>query len=176
MGKRRRVAERRKTKQPAVLGGVIAVAVVGGALGAYSLYGSGASADEGTTATTRKAVKTGPLSAAEVSMASTAFLNAWQGGDVTAAAAATDDSAAATTTLTGFGKDAHVSDVTLTGGKRSGADVPFTVKAKVTYKGMTKPLSYTSKLTVVRGPRTAWRRSAGSRPWSTRTSRTATGW
>ncbi|WP_328669570.1 penicillin-binding transpeptidase domain-containing protein [Streptomyces sp. NBC_00328] len=151
MGKRRRVAERRKTKQPAVLGGVIAVAVVGGALGAYSLYGSGASADEGTTATTRKAVKTGPLSAAEVTMASTAFLNAWQSGDVTAAAAATDDSAAATTTLTGFGKDAHVSDVTLTGGKRSGADVPFTVKAKVTYKGMTKPLSYTSKLTVVRG-------------------------
>ncbi|WP_329300156.1 penicillin-binding transpeptidase domain-containing protein [Streptomyces sp. NBC_00659] len=151
MGKRRRVAERRKTKQPAVLGGVIAVAVVGGALGAYSLYGSGASADEGTTATTRKAVKTGPLSAAEVTMASTAFLNAWQSGDVTAAAAATDDSAAATTTLTGFGKDAHVSDVTLTGGKRSGADVPFTVKAKVTYKGMTKPLSYSSKLTVVRG-------------------------
>ncbi|MFF3419897.1 penicillin-binding transpeptidase domain-containing protein [Streptomyces sp. NPDC002698] len=151
MGKRRRVAERRKTKQPAVLGGVIAVAVVGGALGAYSLYGSGASADEGTTATTRKAVKTGPLSAAEVSMASTAFLNAWQNGDVTAAAAATDDSAAATTTLTGFGKDAHVSDVTLTGGKRSGADVPFSVKAKVTYRGMTKPLSYTSKLTVVRG-------------------------
>jgi hypothetical protein len=150
VGKRRRVAERRKTKQPAVLGGVIAVAVVGGALGAYSLYGSGASADEGTTATTRKAVKTGPLSAAEVTMASTAFLNAWQSGNVTAAAAATDDSAAATTTLTGFGKDAHVSDVTLTGGKRSGADVPFTVKAKVTYRGMTKPLSYTSKLTVVR--------------------------
>uniref|UniRef100_A0AAU3I038 Penicillin-binding transpeptidase domain-containing protein n=1 Tax=Streptomyces sp. NBC_01393 TaxID=2903851 RepID=A0AAU3I038_9ACTN len=150
MGKRRRVAERRKTKQPAVLGGVIAVAVVGGALGAYSLYGSGASADEGTTATTRKAGRTGPLSAAEVSMASTAFLNAWQNGNVTAAAAATDDSAAATTTLTGFGKDAHVSDVTLTGGKRSGADVPFTVKAKVTYRGMTKPLSYTSKLTVVR--------------------------
>ncbi|MEU9140549.1 penicillin-binding transpeptidase domain-containing protein [Streptomyces sp. NPDC048404] len=149
MGKRRRVAERRKTKQPAVLGGVIAVAVVGGALGAYSLYGGGASA-EGITATTRKAVKTGPLSAAEISMASTAFLKAWQSGDVTRAAAATDDSAAATTTLTGFGKDAHISDVTLTGGKRSGADVPFTVKAKVTYRGLTKPLSYTSKLTVVR--------------------------
>ncbi|MEY2245874.1 penicillin-binding transpeptidase domain-containing protein [Streptomyces sp. BF23-18] len=149
MGKRRRVAERRKTKQPAVLGGVIAVAVVGGALGAYSLYGSGASA-EGITATTRKAVKTGPLSAAEISMASTTFLKAWQSGDVTRAAAATDDSAAATTTLTGFGKDAHISDVTLTGGKRSGADVPFTVKAEVTYRGLTKPLSYTSKLTVVR--------------------------
>ncbi|MFE9878037.1 penicillin-binding transpeptidase domain-containing protein [Streptomyces sp. NPDC005784] len=150
MGKRRRVAERRKTKQPAVLGGVIAVAVVGGAFGAYSLYGSGAAAEEGTTATTRKAVKTGPLSAAEISMASTAFLTAWQSGDVTRAAAATDDSAAATTTLTGFGKDAHISGVTLTRGKPSGADVPFSVKATVTYKGRTKPLAYTSKLTVVR--------------------------
>ncbi|MFF3410835.1 penicillin-binding transpeptidase domain-containing protein [Streptomyces sp. NPDC002742] len=150
MGKRRRVAERRKTKQPAVLGGVIAVAVVGGAFGAYSLYGSGAAADDGTTATTRKAVRTGPLSAAEVSMASTAFLTAWQSGDVTRAAAATDDSAAATTTLTGFGKDAHISGVTLTRGTPSGADVPFTVKATVTYKGRTKPLAYTSKMTVVR--------------------------
>ncbi|MEV8035834.1 penicillin-binding transpeptidase domain-containing protein [Streptomyces sp. NPDC086182] len=150
MGKRRRVAERRKTKQPAVLGGVIAVAVVGGAFGAYSLYGSGAAADDGTTATTRKAVRTGPLSAAEVSMASTAFLTAWQSGDVTRAATATDDSAAATTTLTGFGKDAHISGVTLTRGTPSGADVPFTVKATVTYKGRTKPLAYTSKMTVVR--------------------------
>jgi hypothetical protein len=150
VGKRRRVAERRKTKQPAVLGGVIAVAVVGGAFGAYSLYGSGAAADDGTTATTRKAVRTGPLSAAEVSMASTAFLTAWQSGDVTRAATATDDSAAATTTLTGFGKDAHISGVTLTRGTPSGADVPFTVKATVTYKGRTKPLAYTSKMTVVR--------------------------
>ncbi|WP_405916878.1 penicillin-binding transpeptidase domain-containing protein [Streptomyces sp. NBC_00728] len=150
MGKRRRVAERRKTKQPAVLGGVIAVAVVGGAFGAYSLYGSGAAAEDGITATTRKAVRTGPLSAAEVSMASTAFLTAWQSGDVTRAAAATDDTAAATTLLTGFGKDAHISAVTLTRGKPSGADVPFNVKATVTYKGRTKPLAYTSKMTVVR--------------------------
>jgi Cell division protein FtsI/penicillin-binding protein 2 len=150
VGKRRRVAERRKTKQPAVLGGVIAVAVVGGAFGAYSLYGSGAAAEDGITATTRKAVRTGPLSAAEVSMASTAFLTAWQSGDVTRAAAATDDTAAATTLLTGFGKDAHISAVTLTRGKPSGADVPFNVKATVTYKGRTKPLAYTSKMTVVR--------------------------
>jgi hypothetical protein len=150
VGKRRRVAERRKTKQPAVLGGVIAVAVVGGAFGAYSLYGSGAAAEDGITATTRKAVRTGPLSAAEVSMASTAFLTAWQSGDVTRAAAATDDTAAATTLLTGFGKDAHISAVTLTRGKPSGADVPFGVKATVTYKGRTKPLAYTSKMTVVR--------------------------
>jgi hypothetical protein len=150
VGKRRRVTERRKTKQPAVLGGVIAVAVVGGAFGAYGLYGSGAAADDGTTATTRKAVKTGPLSASEVGLASSAFLTAWQHGDVSAAAAATDDSAAATTTLTGYGKDARITGVTLTRGKPTGADVPFTVKATVTYKGTSKPLTYESKLTVVR--------------------------
>ncbi|MFD8734826.1 penicillin-binding transpeptidase domain-containing protein [Streptomyces sp. NPDC059618] len=150
MGKRRRVAERRKTKRPAVLGGVIAVAVVGGALGAYSLFGGDAAAGAGITASTRKAVKTGPLSASEVTMASTAFLTAWENGDVARAAAATDDSAAATTVLTGFAKDGHISAVTLTGGTHTGAEVPFTVKATVTYKGLTKPLSYTSKLTVVR--------------------------
>ncbi|PBC63098.1 penicillin-binding protein [Streptomyces sp. Tue6028] len=150
MGKRRRVAERRKTKQPAVLGGVIAVVVVGGAFGVYSLYDGGAAADEGSQATTRKAVKTGPLSAAEVHKASTAFLTAWQSGDVAKAAAATDDSASAATTLTGYAKEAHITGVTLTGGTRSGAAVPFSVKATVTYKGKTKPLAYESKLTVVR--------------------------
>ncbi|WP_432189701.1 penicillin-binding transpeptidase domain-containing protein [Streptomyces sp. Tue6028] len=150
MGKRRRVAERQKTKQPAVLGGVIAVVVVGGAFGVYSLYDGGAAADEGSQATTRKAVKTGPLSASEVHKASTAFLTAWQSGDVAKAAAATDDSAAAATALTGYAKEAHITGVTLTGGTRSGAAVPFSVKATVTYKGKSKPLAYDSKLTVVR--------------------------
>ncbi|WP_028804882.1 penicillin-binding transpeptidase domain-containing protein [Streptomyces sp. 142MFCol3.1] len=150
MGKRRRVAERRKTKQPAVLGGVIAVVAIGGAFGVHSLYDGGAAADEGSRATTRKAVKTGPLSAAEVHKASAAFLTAWQSGDVAKAAAATDDSASAATALTGYAKEAHITGVTLTGGTRSGAAVPFSVKATVTYKGRSKPLAYESKLTVVR--------------------------
>ncbi|MFD4409749.1 penicillin-binding transpeptidase domain-containing protein [Streptomyces sp. NPDC058476] len=151
MGKRRRVAERRKTKQPAVLGGVIAVVVAGGAFGAYSLYGGGAAAeDRASTTADHKAVKKGPPSAAEVRTTSAAFLTAWQSGDIAKAAAATDDSAAATTALTGYTKDAHLTGVTLTSGKRSGADVPFTVKATVTYQGKSKPLTYESKLTVVR--------------------------
>ncbi|MFF1810100.1 penicillin-binding transpeptidase domain-containing protein [Streptomyces sp. NPDC058251] len=151
MGKRRRVAERRKTKQPAVLGGVIAVVVAGGAFGAYSLYGGGAAAeDRASTTADHKAVKKGPPSAAEVRTTSAAFLTAWQSGDIAKAAAATDDSAAATTALTGYTKDAHLTGVTLTSGKRSGAAVPFTVKATVTYQGKSKPLTYESKLTVVR--------------------------
>ncbi|MET7742358.1 penicillin-binding transpeptidase domain-containing protein [Streptomyces sp. NPDC005385] len=150
MGKRRRVAERRSTRQPAVIGGVIAVVVAGGAFGAYSLYGGSAAGDDTSTGTAHTKVKTGPLTATEIHTASTAFLTAWQKGDVAEAAAATDDSASATAALTGYGKDAHISGVTLTGGKPSGTDVPFTVKATVGYKGTSKPLTYSSKLTVVR--------------------------
>ncbi|MFD3926893.1 penicillin-binding transpeptidase domain-containing protein [Streptomyces sp. NPDC058614] len=152
MGNRRRVAERKTRKpKPAVLGGVIAVVVAGGAFGAYSLYGGDAAAeDRTTTAADQKAVKTGPLSATEVTTAATKFLTAWQSGAVTTAAAATDDSAAAKTLLTGYTKDAHITGVTLTSGTRSGAVVPFSVKGTVTYKGTSKPLSYESKLTVVR--------------------------
>ncbi|MFJ6507324.1 penicillin-binding transpeptidase domain-containing protein [Streptomyces sp. NPDC091879] len=150
MGKRRRVAERPRTRQPAVIGGVIAVVVAGGAFGAYSLYGGGAAGDDTSAGGAHTTVRTGPLSTTEIHTASTAFLTAWQKGDVAGAAAATDDSASATTVLTGYGKDAHITGVTLTGGKPSGTDVPFTVKATVGYKGTSKPLTYSSKLTVVR--------------------------
>ncbi|MEU9283751.1 penicillin-binding transpeptidase domain-containing protein [Streptomyces sp. NPDC048275] len=152
MGNRRRVAEQRKKTKPAVIGGLIAVVVVGGgAFGAYSLYGGGAAAGERTaTAADEQAVKTGPPSATEVTKLTNRFLTAWQSGDVAKAAAATDDSAAAETALTGVTKDAHITGVKLTAGKASGASVPFSVKATVTYKGKSKPLAYESKLTVVR--------------------------
>ncbi|MEV7341395.1 penicillin-binding transpeptidase domain-containing protein [Streptomyces sp. NPDC093544] len=153
MGNRRRVDEGKSKKaKPAVLGGVIAVVIAGGAFGAYSLYGGDAAAEDRASSTTadEKAVKTGPLSATEVTTAATKFLTAWQSGDVTTASAATDDSAAAKTLLTGYTKDAHITGVTLTSGTRSGAVVPFSVKGTVTYKDTSKPLSYESKLTVVR--------------------------
>ncbi|SOD85982.1 penicillin-binding transpeptidase domain-containing protein [Streptomyces sp. Ag109_G2-15] len=149
MGKRRRVAERRKTR-PAVLGGMIAVVVVGAGFGVYALYDGGAAADERTSAADHKAVKTGPLTAAEVRTASTRFLTAWQQGRATEAAAATDDPAAATTLLTGYTKDAHLKGVTLKTGTATGAKVPFSVKATVAYQSLSKPLAYDSSLTVVR--------------------------
>ncbi|GDY85254.1 hypothetical protein SAVCW2_44530 [Streptomyces avermitilis] len=120
MGKRRRAAERNRSGRPLVIGGLIAVVAVGGAVGAYSLYGSGAAAEERASQARHRAVKTGPLSATEIRTTATEFLNAWQRGKVTGAAAATDDSAAARTALTGYTKDAHITDVTLTRGKRSG--------------------------------------------------------
>ncbi|WSQ09792.1 penicillin-binding transpeptidase domain-containing protein [Streptomyces sp. NBC_01231] len=169
MGNRRRVAERRKTK-PAVVGGVIAVVVVGGAgFGAYALYGGGSAADDGSRSTSasddhKKDIPSGPLSATEVTSTARTFLTAWQQGKVPRAAAATSDAAAATTLLTGYTKDAHLKDVTLTAGARTGDKVPFSVKATVSYKGTEKPLTYDSALTVVRDttdgkPRVDWHSS-----------------
>ncbi|MFF4761216.1 penicillin-binding transpeptidase domain-containing protein [Streptomyces sp. NPDC001292] len=153
MGKRRRVAERRKTT-PAVVGGVIAVVVVGAGIGAYALYRGGAGADDGTQTSAghgEAEKKTGPLSAAEVRTAAEGFLAAWQQGKPAEAAAATTDTAAATALLTAYAKDAHLKDVTLTAGTAAGGKVPFSVKTTVSYKGLTKPLTYDSALTVVRG-------------------------
>ncbi|MER7478611.1 penicillin-binding transpeptidase domain-containing protein [Streptomyces sp. NPDC126510] len=150
MGNRRRVAERRKTR-PAVIGGMIAVVVAGGGAGAYALFGGGAAADDGSRAADQKAkVKTGPLSPAEVTSTATAFLTAWQSGKITQAATATDDPSAARPLLTGYAKDAHVKDVTLTPGKPTGDKVSFSVKGTVLYKGTAKPLTYDSALTVTR--------------------------
>ncbi|EGX58221.1 penicillin-binding protein [Streptomyces zinciresistens K42] len=153
MSNRNSVAERRKTN-PAVLGGMIAVVIGGAGLGVWALYGTGASADSRSQTSTSeqraKKVKTGPLSAEEVTAAAQTFLSAWQRGEVSAAAAATDDTAAAAPLLTGYAKDAGIKDVTLTAGTRAGDKVPFSVKATVSYKGTDKPLAYDSSLTVVR--------------------------
>ncbi|MER7179390.1 penicillin-binding transpeptidase domain-containing protein [Streptomyces hyaluromycini] len=149
MGKRRRVVERRK-KRPAVIGGMIAVVVGGAGFGLYALYGGGAADAASTKTADHKPVKTGPLSATEVRTTARTFLSSWQQGKVTQAAAVTDDSKACIKLLTGYAKDAHVKGVTLTEGTRTGDKVPFSVKATVSYKGVSKPLSYSSAFTVVR--------------------------
>ncbi|MFH9014896.1 penicillin-binding transpeptidase domain-containing protein [Streptomyces sp. NPDC017943] len=151
MGNRRRVAERRKTN-PAVIGSVLAVVVGGAGFGAYALFGGDTAADSGSRAVSdeKPEVRTGPLARTEVTAAARAFLGAWQSGEVARAAAATDDTAAAKALLTGYSKDAHIKDVTLTPGRPSGAEVPFAVKGTVSHKGTDKPLAYDSALTVVR--------------------------
>ncbi|GGY93521.1 penicillin-binding transpeptidase domain-containing protein [Streptomyces poonensis] len=152
MGKRRRVTrvtEEKSRNRPAVVGGLIAVVVGGGAFGAYALYGT--DTEDVSASTAAETVKTGPLSAEEVRTAASGFLTAWQDGSVAKAAAATDDATAARTALTGFREDARITDVTLTPGKRSGDEVPFSVRGTVSYEGVSKPLTYRSSLTVVRG-------------------------
>lgn len=136
-----------------MVGGVIAVVAVGAGVGAYVLYGGGAAAEDQTRTTSasgQRKVPTGPLSAAEVQTTAGRFLSAWQQGRPAEAAATTSDSAAAGALLTGYAKDAHLKDVTLTEGTPSGGTVPFQVKATVSYKGLSKPLAYDSALTVVR--------------------------
>nr|WP_202425760.1 penicillin-binding transpeptidase domain-containing protein [Streptomyces sp. HUCO-GS316] len=131
---------------------MIAVVVVGAGFGVYALYGGGAAAEDGSSSAVEKAksVKTGPLSAAEVKSTAERFLAAWQQGRLTRAAATTDDAKAAAALLTGYTKDARIKDVTITPGTRTGAKVPFSVKATVTYKSTSKPFTYDSALTVVR--------------------------
>ncbi|MGV9843711.1 penicillin-binding transpeptidase domain-containing protein [Streptomyces fungicidicus] len=164
MGNRRNVAERRRTR-PAVLGGAIAVVVGGAGFGAYALLGGG-DGDGTRTSSAQQAenVRTGPLSAAEVTGAAERFLTAWQAGKVGEAAAATDDPKAATALLTSYAKDARIEDLTLTAGARTGGKVPFAVKGTVSYDGAGKPLAYDSALTVVRRagdgePRVSWQPS-----------------
>ncbi|WP_405408902.1 penicillin-binding transpeptidase domain-containing protein [Streptomyces sp. NBC_01124] len=166
MGSRRAAAERRRTK-PAVIGSVAAVVVAGAGFGAYAVYGGDAGGED--TARTKSAaaaekVKSGPLTAAEVTSTAQRFLTAWQKGDVAGAAAATDDAGAAKALLTGYAKDAHVKDATFTAGTPAGAKVPFSVKATVAYEKTSEPLAYDSALTVVRRagdgePRVDWHAS-----------------
>ncbi|SHI19793.1 penicillin-binding transpeptidase domain-containing protein [Streptomyces sp. 3214.6] len=159
MGKRRRVDERSSTskRRPAVVGGMIAVVVGGAGFGVYALYGGGAAADEGSAAAANgkqiPRVRADAPSTAEAKTLAATFLTAWQQGKVDRAAAITDDSAAATALLTGYTKDAHVTGVTLTAGAPSGTKVPFSVTGTVKYKDVSKPLTYSSALTVVRNPK-----------------------
>ncbi|MEW1995867.1 penicillin-binding transpeptidase domain-containing protein [Streptomyces coelicoflavus] len=161
MGSRRAAAGRRRTK-PAVVGSVAAVVVAGAGFGAYAMYGGGADGDDSArTKSAAAGVKSGPLTAAEVTSTAQRFLTAWQKGDVAGAAAATDDAGAAKALLTGYAKDARIKDATFTAGTPAGEKVPFSVKATVAYEKATEPLAYDSALTVVRRagdgePRVDW--------------------
>ncbi|WP_077799993.1 penicillin-binding transpeptidase domain-containing protein [Streptomyces sp. JHA26] len=138
----------------AVMGGVFAVMVGGAGYGAYNvvsaLDGGGASGAAGAS------TKSGPPSGDEVKETADAFLTAWEKGDATTAASYTNNAAAAGTLLTAYGEDAHITGVEITPGEVSvsGMTVPFTVKAKVSHDGASKPLTYRSELTVVRGQTT----------------------
>ncbi|MDP9682294.1 penicillin-binding transpeptidase domain-containing protein [Streptomyces griseoviridis] len=150
MGNRRRVTERRRTR-PVVLGGVIAAVVAGAGAGVWALSGDGTAAgDDARTTAAAKKVRSGPLSAAEVTATARRFLAAWQQGRPAEAAAATDSAASARALLTSYARDARITDVTLTPGAASGAKVPFSVEATVVFEDVREPLAYDSELTVVR--------------------------
>lgn len=95
--------------------------------------------------------KSGPPGKDEVERTTDRFFAAWEQGAVSTAASYTNNDAAAEQLLTAFEDEAHIRDVKITPGAARGTTVPFTVKAKVAYDGKSKPLSYQSRLTVVRG-------------------------
>ncbi|KAB1977341.1 penicillin-binding transpeptidase domain-containing protein [Streptomyces triticiradicis] len=143
----------RKGARAAVIGSVFAVVVGGAGYGAYNVV-TAISGSNGTGAGGPAEVRTGPPSGAEVKEASRAFFAAWEKGDAAKAAAYTNYASSAEGLLAGYRDDAHLTDVRITPGAASGARVPFSVKATVSYDGKSKPLAYDSELTVVRGETT----------------------
>lgn len=136
----------------AVIGGVFALMAGGLGYGAYSMVGGGGVGGGGTdTEAASSQVKTGPPSKSEVEETAKGFLKAWASGDASAASLLTNNETIAEPLLTGYAEDAHVTKAVITPGPAVGTKVPYTVKATVSYDGKTKPWSYSSELTVVRG-------------------------
>ncbi|WP_399412583.1 penicillin-binding transpeptidase domain-containing protein [Streptomyces sp. ZS0098] len=149
--------------RPVVIGAAMVVLTAGAGYGAYALV-EGAGRDGGDSASQAETVKSGPLTADEVTAAAETFLTAWQSGQVAEAAAATDDPVAAKAALASYVKDARVRDLALTPGAPARDSVTFALKGTVSYEQTTKPLMYDSTLTVVRRagdgePRVDWRPS-----------------
>ncbi|WP_053847290.1 penicillin-binding transpeptidase domain-containing protein [Streptomyces sp. NRRL B-24085] len=132
----------------AVVSTVFAVMVGGAGYGAYNFVS--ALSDDGSGGV-GDAKRSGPPSADEIKETSQDFFAAWEKGDTASAAALTNNSTTAEVLLTDYQADAHIGDVRITPGRATGATVPYTVKATVSYDGKSKPLAYRSELTVVRG-------------------------
>ncbi|MDQ0909936.1 hypothetical protein QFZ22_005921 [Streptomyces canus] len=132
----------------AVVSTVFAVMVGGAGYGAYNFVS--AMSDDGSGGV-GDAKRSGPPTADEIAKTSKDFFAAWEKGDAASAAAFTNNNTAAEVLLAAYGTDAHIGEVHITPGKASGATVPYSVKATVSYDGKSKPLAYRSKLTVVRG-------------------------
>jgi len=137
----------RKGAKAAIVGTVFTVMVGGAGYGAFNVV-SALSEDGGT------GVKTGPPSKDEIAEAGEEFFTAWEKGQAQAAADLTNNAIPAKNLLTGYSADAHITGVKITPGTATGATVPFSVKATVSFEGKTKPLAYKSSLTIVRGTTT----------------------
>ncbi|MFC4498655.1 MULTISPECIES: penicillin-binding transpeptidase domain-containing protein [Streptomyces] len=139
----------RRGAKAAIVGSVFAVMVGGAGYGAFNIVNavSGGSGTGGGPAP----VKTGPPSASEVKDTAAKFFAAWEKGRPAAAAELTNNATKAETLLSSYSDTAHISGVSITPGTAVGTTVPYGVRATVSYDGKSKPLSYKSELTVVRG-------------------------
>ncbi|MDT3726572.1 penicillin-binding transpeptidase domain-containing protein [Streptomyces sp. DSM 41972] len=137
----------------AVVGGVFAVMVGGAGYGAYNIVSAiGGGGGGGSSAADTP--KSGPPDKDEVRETTEAFFGAWEKGQASQAASYTNNAQDAGALLAAYGEEARIGRVDITPGAPRGATVPFTVKATVSADGVSKPLRYTSTLTVVRGQTT----------------------
>ncbi|MDX2544431.1 penicillin-binding transpeptidase domain-containing protein [Streptomyces sp. WI04-05B] len=139
----------RKGAKAAIVGSVFTVMVAGAGYGAFNIV-SALNEDSGGT----ESVKTGPPSKDEIAETSEKFFAAWEKGQAQAAAQLTDNAAPAATLIGDYRATAHITGLKITPGTATGATVPFSVKATVSFQGKSKPLAYTSSLTIVRGTTT----------------------
>ncbi|MUT88638.1 penicillin-binding transpeptidase domain-containing protein [Streptomyces sp. Z38] len=138
----------------AVVGGVFAVMVGGAGYGAYNIVSAIGGGGGGGGSSAADTPRSGPPDEDEVRETTDAFLGAWEKGRATQAASYTNNAQDAGALLAAYGEEARIGRVDITPGTPRGATVPFTVKATVSADGASKPLRYTSTLTVVRGQTT----------------------
>ncbi|MEU2653833.1 penicillin-binding transpeptidase domain-containing protein [Streptomyces sp. NPDC007325] len=141
-----------------IVGGVFAVVASGVGYGSWNLWnglngggGGGGGSDAGGVSAQSAPKKTGPPDAEEIERTAREFLAAWASGNALTAAQLTNNAAEAEPMITGYSTKAHVTKAVIEPGEAVGAKVPYTVKATVEYGGVSKPLAYSSSLTVVRG-------------------------
>ncbi|MFC8124567.1 penicillin-binding transpeptidase domain-containing protein [Streptomyces sp. NPDC057302] len=143
----------RKGVKVTLVGGVFAVMVGGAGYGAYNLV-NGVTGAGGSSGAGPSTVKAGPPTSREIGETTEKFFAAWAKGDAKGAGEYTNNAEVASAILTGYRDDAHLTKVKIAPGKATGATVPFSVEATVSYEGKTKPFAYESELTVVRGKTT----------------------
>ncbi|MGW0120993.1 penicillin-binding transpeptidase domain-containing protein [Streptomyces sp. NPDC003327] len=143
-----------------IVGGVFVVVASGVGYGGYNLWNgiTGGESSVGTRSAGAPggvgAPGSGPVTGDEVTATAEAFLAAWAAGESDRAAQLTNDPVAAGPAVAAYRTGASVSAAEITPGAATGPTVPFTVRATVTYEGVSKPWTYASKLTVVRGATT----------------------
>ncbi|WP_086828496.1 penicillin-binding transpeptidase domain-containing protein [Streptomyces sp. NRRL B-24572] len=138
----------------AIVGGVFVVVASGVGYGGYNLWNGVTGGDTNVKGLADEAPRTGPVTGEEVTRTARDFLAAWAAGESDRAAQLTNDPVTAGPAVAAYREGAKVSKAVITPGAPVGARVPFTVKATITYEGVSKDLSYASELTVVRGQST----------------------
>ncbi|MFD4373999.1 penicillin-binding transpeptidase domain-containing protein [Streptomyces sp. NPDC058486] len=136
-----------------IVGGVFLVVAGGVGYGGYNLW-NGVTGGTANDVGPQSAPRTGPVTAEEVTATAREFLAAWAAGEADRAGQLTNDPVTAGPAVASYREGVGVSEAVITPGTPTGATVPFTVAATVTYDGVSKPWTYTSKLSVVRGEST----------------------